>query len=706
LQKFKILESIIKSWLRGKLYMKTYQTEQIRNIALVGHGSCGKTTLTEAILFATGVTTRQGRVDDGNTVSDFNKEEIARKVSIGTSVIPIEYDNIKINFVDTPGYFDFVGEVYGALRASEGVLIMVNASAGVEVGTEKSWKYTEEYNLPRAIYVNKMDKENVDFNKILDAVKSQFGDKVVPFTLPIGEGVGFKGIVDVIEEVAYVYNGKNSKKVDIPAGLQSEIESIKESLMEKVAETDEELMEKYFEGEAFTKEEIRKGIKDAIRNRDLVPVIIGSAEKTIGIDVLLNLIKNYMPSPAEIGSAVGYKDEEKVERKLDVKEPFSALVFKTIVDPFVGKLSIFKVLSGKITKDQEIYNSSKDESEKLGGLFVLRGKNQIEVSEIVAGDIGATSKLQYTQTGDTLCDKLNRIVYENINYPKPTLYLAVQPKAKGDEEKISAALSRLTDEDPTFITERNAETKQLLIGGQGNMQLAVIIDKLKNQFGVEVTLTKPKVAYRETIKGTASVQGKHKKQSGGAGQYGDVHIRFEPCESDFEFEEEVFGGAVPKNFFPAVEKGLRESLEHGVLAGYPVVNVKATLFDGSYHPVDSNEMAFKIAASLAFKKGMEQAKPILLEPIMRVEILIPEEYMGDVMGDMNKRRGRILGMEPQEDGTQLVIAEAPQAELFEYAIDLRSMTQARGSFTMEFLRYEEVPANIAEKIIEEAKKAE
>jgi len=686
--------------------MKTYQTEQIRNIALIGHGSCGKTTLTEAILFATGVTTRQGRVDDGNTVSDFNKEEIARKVSIGTSVIPIEYDNIKINFVDTPGYFDFVGEVYGALRASESVLILVDASAGVEVGTEKSWKYAEEYNLPRAIYVNKMDKENVEFNKVLDAITNQFGNKVVPFTLPIGEGVGFKGIVDVIEEVAYEYNGKNSKKVDIPAELHSEIESIKDSLMEKVAETDEELMEKYFEGEAFTQEEIRKGIKAAIRNRDLIPVIIGSAEKTMGMDVLLNFIKNYMPNPAEIGSVVGYKDEEKVERKLDAKEPFSALVFKTIVDPFVGKLSIFKVLSGKITKDQEIYNSSKDENEKLGGLFILRGKNQIEVSEIVAGDIGATSKLQYTQTGNTLCDKFNTIVYDKINYPKPTLYLAVEPKAKGDEEKISAALSRLTDEDPTFVVERNAETKQLLIGGQGNMQLAVIIDKLKNQFGVEVNLTKPKVAYRETIKGTASVQGKHKKQSGGAGQYGDVHIRFEPSEKDFEFAEEVFGGVVPKNFFPAVEKGLRESLEHGVLAGYPVVNIKATLFDGSYHPVDSNEMAFKIAASLAFKKGMEQAKPVLLEPIMRVEILIPEEYMGDVMGDMNKRRGRILGMEPQGDGTQLVIAEAPQAELFEYAIDLRSMTQARGSFTMEFLRYEEVPANIAEKIIEEAKKAE
>jgi len=683
--------------------MKVYQTEQIRNIALIGHGSSGKTTLTEALLFSTGVTTRPGRVDDGNTMSDFDKEEIARKVSIATSVIPIEWQDVKFNLLDTPGYFDFVGDVYSALMASESALILVDASAGVEVGTEKSWKYAQEYKLPRAIFVNKMDKENVNFNKVLDDIRSNFGDKVLPFTLPIGEAVNFKGIVDVIEEVAYEYDGKNSKKVDIPADIHSQIEEIKDQLMEKVAETDEELMEKYFEGEAFTDEEINKGIKLAIKNGDLVPLLVGSAEKIIAVDTILKLFKNFMPSPLDRDVNIGFKDDEKVERKLDVNQPFSAIVFKTIVDPFVGKLSLFKVLSGKLTKEQELYNSSKGKSEKLGGLFVLRGKNQMEVPQIVAGDIGATAKLQLTQTCDTLCDKSKPIVYERIKYPEPTLFFAVEPKAKGDDEKISASLNRLTEEDPTFVVSRNAETKQLLIGGQGNMQLAVVVNKLKNNFGVDVNLKKPKVAYRETIRGTASVQGKHKKQTGGAGQYGDVHIRFEPCEEDFIFAEEVFGGAVPKNFFPAVEKGLRESLEHGVLAGYPVVNVKATLFDGSYHPVDSNEMAFKIAASLAFKKGMEQAKPVLLEPIMRLEILVPEDYTGDIMGDMNKRRGRILGMEPKEDGYQLVIAEAPQAELFEYAIDLRSMTQARGSFKMEFARYEEVPSNIAEKIIEEAK---
>jgi elongation factor G len=684
--------------------MKVYQSDKIRNLALIGHSGSGKTTLTEAILFFAGVTKRQGRIEDGNTVSDFGKEEITRKVSIGTSVIPAEYGNIKYNFLDTPGYFDFAGEMYGALKASEGAVLLIDASSGVEVGTEKAWKYTEEHKIPKIIFLNKMDKENVNFEKILADIKDHFGGKAVPFVLPIGQAESFKGLASIIDETAFEYNGKDAKKIDVPADMQHEIELIKESLVEKVAETDEGLMEKYFEGEDFTIEEMRKGLKIAVQNGDLVPIIVGSAEKDIGVDLLLTIAENYIPNPTEVGVNIGYKEEEKVERKVDVKEPFSAVVFKTIVDPFVGKLSLFKVLSGKMTKDSEIYNVSKDKAEKLGGLFVLRGKNQIETSEIVAGDIGATSKLQVTQTGDSLCDKQNPILYDRIEYPQPTLFLAVEPKTKGDEEKIGTSLRRLTEEDPTFVVERNSETKQLLIGGQGNMQLAVIIDKLKNTFGVEVNLISPKVAYRETIKGTASVQGKHKKQSGGAGQYGDVHIRFEPADEDFIFEEEVFGGAVPRNFFPAVEKGLRESIEHGVLAGYPVVNMKAVLFDGSYHPVDSNEMAFKIAASLAFKKGMEAAKPILLEPIMKVEILIPENYMGDVMGDMNKRRGRILGMEPQEDGSQSVIAEAPQAELFEYAIDLRSMTQARGSFTMEFIRYDEVPANIAEKIIEEAKK--
>lgn len=683
--------------------MKTYSADKIRNVALLGHSSSGKTTLTEAVLFATGVTKRQGRVEDGNTVSDFDKEEIARKVSIGTTVIPVEWKDTKFNLLDTPGYFDFIGEMYGAKRASEGSVLLVDASSGIEVGTEKAWKNLEKYVTPRIIFLNKMDKEEVNFENLLSNLKEEFGDKIIPFALPIGVSSSFKGFASVIDEKAYEYSGTQRKEVELIDDQKVEIDSIRESLMEKIAETDEELMEKYFEGEAFTEAEISKGLRLAVAQGDLVPLVVGCAEKAIGVDFLLEVIERYIPSPKEIGSVKGLKDDKEVERKIDPSEPFSAVVFKTIIDPFVGKLTLFKVISGKITKDMELYNSTKDKQEKLGGLFVLRGKNQIEVSEIQAGDIGATSKLNFTRTGDTLCAKNNPTLYEEIKYPQPTLFLAVEPKAKGDEEKIGTSLQRLTDEDPTFIAQRNAETKQLLIGGQGNMQLAVIVDKLKNAFGVDVNLTNPKIAYRETIKGTASVQGKHKKQSGGAGQYGDVHIRFEPCEEKFVFAEEVFGGAVPRNYFPAVEKGLIDSLEHGVLAGYPVVNLKAILFDGSYHPVDSNEMAFKIAASLAFKKGMEAAKPILLEPIMKYEISIPEDYMGDVMGDMNKRRGRILGMEQQDDGTQKVTAEAPHSEMFEYAIDLRAMTQARGSFTMEFIRYEEVPTNIAEKIIAEAK---
>jgi elongation factor G len=683
--------------------MKAYSADKIRNVALLGHSSSGKTTLTEAVLFALGITNRQGKVTDGNTVSDFDKEEIARKVSIGTSVIPVEWNNIKFNLLDTPGYFDFIGEMYGAKRASESSILLVDASSGIEVGTEKSWKNLEKYKTPRLIFLNKMDKENIDFDNLLSELKAKFGEKIVPFALPIGVSEGFKGFTSVLDGKAYEYNGKVRKEVPVPADHQDLIEEIIESINEKVAETDEELMEKYFGGEPFTEKELEKGIRVSIGNGDLVPLIVGSAEKTMGVDFLLEVIGKYLPSPEDIGSYKGLKDDEPVERKVDVKEPFSAVVFKTIVDPFVGKISIFKVVSGKITKDMELYNSTKDKAEKLGGLYYLRGKNQIEASEIVAGDIGATSKLNFTQTGDTLCDKNNQTIYDKIEYPKPTLFLAVEPKNKGDEEKIGLSLNKMTDEDPSFIVERNSETKQLLIGGQGNMQLTVITDKLKNSFGVEVRLVNPKIAFRETIKGTSSVQGKHKKQSGGAGQYGDVHIRFEPCEEQFVFAEEIFGGSVPRNFWPAVEKGIRDSLEHGVLAGYPVVNIKATLFDGSYHDVDSNEMSFKLAAILAFKKGMEVAKPVLLEPIVKVEVSIPDDYMGDVMGDMNKRRGRILGMEQQDDGTQKIIAEAPHVEMFQYAIDLRAMTQARGSFTMEFVRYEEVPTMIAEKIVAEAK---
>lgn len=683
--------------------MKVYQTDHIRNVALIGHSGSGKTNLTEAMLFLTGVTKRQGKVADKNTVSDFMKEEMDHGTSIGTSIVPVEWRDVKINMIDTPGYFDFVGEINGALRAAEAALLVIDATSGVEVGTEKAWKYCEQIDLPRVIFVNKIDDEHVSFKKVMDDIEAKFGKKVIPFTIPIGEGEDFVGVTDVIFQKGYHYDNGTPSPVELKHDQEKATERIYEEIAEAVAESDEVLMEKYFSGEKFTREELLRGVTSALVEGRAVPLLVGAAEKSIGIDLLLNVIANYMPAPNHPEANIGFRHESGEERTVDGKEPFSAVVFKTLTDPFVGKLSIFKVISGSLKKGDELYNASKEQTEKMGNLLFLRGKTQMETTEVAAGDIGVLSKLSVTQTGDTLCDKEHPVLFKRIKYAEPTLSVAVEPKAKGDEEKIGQSLARLNEEDPSFTVYRNPETKQLVISGQGNVQISILLEKLKNQFGVEVTQIPLRIAYRETIKGTSSVQGKHKKQSGGAGQYGDVHVRFEPTEEDFVFEEEVFGGSVPRNFFPAVEKGIRESLEKGILAGYPVVNVKATLFDGSYHAVDSNEMAFKIAASLAFKKGMEEAKPILLEPIMKIEVNIPEDYMGDVMGDMNKRRGRILGMEPQTDGSQLIIAEAPHAELFEYAIDLRSMTQARGSFKMEFARYEEVPAQIAEKVIEQAK---
>ncbi len=686
--------------------MKVYSTEMVRNLALVGHSGSGKTNLTEAMLFQTGATKKLGSVSDKNTLSDFSKEEIERGSSIGTSVVPVEWRNYKVNVIDTPGYLDFIGEAYGALRASEAVLMVVDATAGVEVGTERMWKYTDKIGMPRIIFVNKIDGENVNFRRLMEDLENTFGKKVVPFSVPIGEGENFVGVTDVIFQKGFKYVNGAPEETELTHDQVKATERIYEEIAEVVAGSDEVLMEKYFSGEKFTREDLLRGVTSALLSGDAVPLLVGSGEKGIGIDILLNTIVNYMPAPNDERAHLGFRVEDGEARKVSTDEPFSSVIFKTITDPFVGKISIFKVISGKLTKNTALYNSTKDANEKLGGLYVIRGKKQFEVEEIQAGDIGATTKLQESETGDTLCDKANKIVYKNIKYPAPVLFYAIEPKTKGDEEKLSTSLRRLREEDPSFLIERNAETKQLTIGGQGQVQLDVILEKLKNTFGVEVNIIPFIIPYRETIRGTASVQGKHKKQSGGAGQYGDVWMRFEPIEEGFEFDEEVFGGSVPKNYFPAVEKGIIESKEKGVLAGYPVTNFKAVLYDGSYHDVDSNEISFKLAAAIAFKKGMQEAKPVLLEPIMKVEVSIPDAYLGDVMGDMNKRRGRILGMDQQGDGSQILIAEAPQAEMFEYSIDLRAMTQGRGTFTMEFVRYEEVPSSIADKIIAEAKERE
>ena len=644
--------------------MKGYTSETIRNVALLGHSGCGKTTFLEAALHATGVTNRMGKVEDGNTVSDYDKMEIERGYSINTSVVPVLWQDNKINFIDTPGFFDFIGEVNAALRASEAAVIMVDAGAGIQVGTEAAWKACERYKKPRFIVINKRDKDEFDFYKTFGELKDRFGEKLIPFSWPLS--------VEIDEE-----------------------------LKEAIAMADEELMEKYFEGEDFSEEEILNGLKKGIAEGGIVPVCSSAFELGHGLEGLLDLLVTYVPTPYMHGAYRGFNDNnEPVERMSVVDATPSAFVFKTIVDPFVGKISVLKVVTGKLNSGDEIYNERAGKMEKLGKLFFLRGKSQQELNYAEAGDIVAVAKLQYTLSGDTLCDKNDIVRYLPLDYPQPVYYVAIEAADKNDEEKMGTGLNKLREEDPSFVVERNVETHQTLLGGQGDIQVSVILAKLKDRFGVTVKTVPQKIAYRETIKGSSDVQGKHKKQSGGAGQYGDVHIRFSPSEQEFEFSEELFGGSVPKNYVPAVEKGLLECMAKGPLTGCKVVNIKAVLYDGSYHDVDSNEMAFKIAASLAFKKGIVEAKPCLLEPIMKLEISTPDDYMGDVMGDLNKRRGKILGMEPLLDGGQKIVATAPQSELFDYAISLRAMTHARGSFTMVFDKYEEVPTHLATKIIE------
>ena len=681
--------------------MKNYKTSNIRDLALVGHSGAGKTSLTEALLFKTGVIDKKGRPEEGSTVSDYEKQEKKRNISLQTSIIPVEYNDFKLNFIDSPGFFDFEGEVLQALRAAESALFVIDGEKGIEVGTEKYWKYTQKIDLPSIIFVNKLDKENANFNKVVSDLHIEFGKKVTPLTLMLGEGDDFEGIIDVMEKKAYSYENDEKKELEIPEIRMAEVEEVYNKVIEAVAESDDELMEKFFEGEEFTDEEIKEGLSKAILEGKVVPLIAGSTEKMIGLTSLLDVICRYMPSIDDESANIGFRVADGYEA-FETKEdaPFSAVVFKTLADPFLGKISIFKVLSGEISKEDKLYNASKDTDEKISSLFFLRGNEQIKTDKVVAGDIGAFAKLEKTQTGDTLCSKENKIEYKRVKYPKPVLFYAIKAVSRADEDKISEALQKLNEEDPTFANEMNRETSQQVLSGLGNVQLEVLMDKLKDNYSVNTEVIEYKIPYRETIKGKSDVQGKHKKQSGGAGQYGDVFIRFEPSEEDFIFDEEVFGGAVPKNYFPAVEKGLEESLKEGPLAGFKVTGIKATLYDGSYHPVDSNEQAFKTAARLAFKKGIEEADPILLEPVMALEINVPEENMGDVMGDMNKRRGRILGMEPQADGSQVIKAEAPLSEVLTYAIDLRSQTSARGAFSMEYVRYEEVPREITQKVIE------
>ncbi len=660
--------------------------------------------MTETMAYNTGAIDRMGSIEEKNTISDFDAEEKKRMFSISSSVVPVEYDNTKINIIDVPGYFDFIGEAEGALRVADAAVIVVDALSGVQVGTEKAFEMLKKADIPALIVINKIERENVDYNKVLQDIDSFLGTKAKPFILPIGEGPELKGYVDIVKMKAY---DKDNNEIDIPDDLKDTVDNYRETIMEDVAQTSEELMEKYFEGEELSDEEIAQGIRQGVIDKDIIPVIVASAKQNIGVNNLEDMIVEYLPSPEEIETVTGTnpKDNSEITRKVSTEEPFSAYVFKTIADPYVGKLSIFKVLSGELNDETDLLNVTQDSKEKTNHIYVLRGNKQDEVQSLSAGDIGAYSKLAKTVTGDTLADSRNPIIYEPTELPKPVISIAIEAKSKSDVDKLSTGLHRLMEEDPTIGYERNPETHQTLLSGLGEMHLDIISDKLKSKFGVDVDLLPMRIPYRETITATAEAQGRHKKQSGGAGQFGDVWVKFEPSadmNDEFEFIDKVVGGAVPRNFIPAVEKGLNEAMNSGVLAGYPVTGVKATLYDGSYHAVDSDEMSFKMAANLAYRNGMPKAKPILLEPIYSLKVTVPEEYMGDIMGDLNKKRGRIMGMEPIEGGKQVISAEAPLAELFKYATELRSMTQARGDFEMEFVRYEQAPGMVSEKVIAEA----
>ena len=684
--------------------MKNYASNRVRNVVLLGHSGSGKTTYSEAALYYSGATKRFGKVEDGNTVSDYEAEEIRRKVSINTSVIPVEWQDTKINFLDTPGYFDFAAEVKLAMNVADTGLIMVSAKSGVEVGTEKAWEYCEEMHLPRIIFINQMDDENADFEKTLADLRKNFGKAVAPLQIPFDDENGnFIGFINLIKRDARKKVNGKLEKCEMPEDKKDQVEVLRSMLIEVAAESSEELMEKFFNDEELTEEEIYDGLQVGIANHSIAPVMCGSATLGYGVKLLMNTIVRFtLPAIEAKANFHAFHDGKDVVYCSSDDERFSAYVFKTIADPYIGRLNLFRVMTGKLDTTMSVYNEEKDTVEKVGRLYVMRGKEQIEVDELHSGDIGALAKLSNTSTQDTLSLKDANIIIPKIALPGSVLCMAIKPKGKGDEDKLSEALTKIREEDPTIKMEVNPETKQTLVYGVGEQQLDVMVQKLKAKYKIEVDLTDPIIPYRETIKAKASVRGRYKKQSGGHGQFGDVVMEFEPSydtTTPVIFEEKIFGGSVPKQYFPAVEKGLQECVQSGVLAGYPVVGLKATLTDGSYHPVDSSEMAFKMATSVAFKEGIPQAKPVILEPIEHVEVLIPDKYMGDIMGDITKRRGRILSMDAV-GMKKCIVAEVPTAEMHKYATDLRSMTQSRGEYRHHFERYEEAPMEVQKKIIE------
>lgn len=681
--------------------MNIYTTDKIRNVALIGHGGSGKTSLTEAMAYLSGITSRMGKVDDGNTVSDFGKEEIKRKISISTSIVPIEWEGYKINIIDTPGFFDFSGEVEEAISAAGAVIIVVNGKAGVEVGTQKAWDLCEKYKLPRMVYVSNMDVDNASFRQVVEDMTEMFGKKMAPFHLPIRENEKFVGYVNVITETGNRWQGKDVVECEVPEYNKANLQICRDTLMEAVAETSEEMMERYFGGETFSEAEIRAALRTNVCDGSIVPMTMGSNILCQGIYTLLDDIIKYFPSPENrVVAGINMKTNDIYHADYDFSKAKSAYIWKTIVDPFIGKYSLIKVNSGVLKTDDMIYNVDKDIEEKIGKLYVLQGNKPIEVKELHAGDIGALAKLTAARTGNSLSTKATTIKYGKWEMPVPYTYMRYKPKNKADIDKLSQALQKISHEDLTMKSVNDSENKQMLLYGMGDLHLEVIASKLLNEYKVEIELSKPKVAFRETIKKTSDVEYKYKKQSGGHGQYGHVKMKFEPSgnmEEPYEFEQVVVGGAVPKNYFPAVEKGIQESILKGPLAAYPVVGVKAILYDGSYHPVDSSEMAFKMATIQAFKKGFMEAHPVLLEPIVSLKVTVPDSYTGDIMGDLNKRRGRVLGMNPVSPGKQTIEADVPMMELFGYCTDLRSMTGGRGDYSYEFARYEQCPSDVQEK---------
>lgn len=689
--------------------MNVYGTKQIRNVVLLGHGGAGKTTVAEAMALVTGITKRMGKVTDGNTISDYDKEEIKRQFSLSASLIPLEYNGedgpIKMNLLDTPGYFDFVGEVEEAISAADAAVIVINCKAGIEVGTEKAWELCEKFKLPRVIFVTNMDDDHASYRELVLKLEKRFGRKIAPFQLPIRENEKFVGYVNVVKMAGRRFtNLSNYEECEIPEYSRKNLGIAREALMEAVAETSEEYMERYFSGEEFTQEEISQALREHVIEGNIVPVMMGSGINCQGFSNLLQAIDRYFPSPDKFECiGVDVSTGERFTARYNDQVSLSAKVFKTIVDPFIGKYSLMKICTGTLKPDTIIYNVNKDAEEKVGKLYILRGKDAIEVQELKAGDIGAVAKLNITQTGDTIAVRTAPIVYHKPQISTPYTYMRYQTVNKGDEDKVSSALAKLMEEDLTLQAVNDKENRQLLLYGIGDQQLEVVVSKLLNRYKVEVELSKPKFAFRETIKKRVEVQAKYKKQSGGHGQYGDVKMVFEPSgdlETPYIFEETVFGGAVPKNYFPAVEKGIQDSVAKGPLAAYPVVGLKATLTDGSYHPVDSSELAFRTAARMAFKKGFMDAGPVLLEPIALLKVTVPDKFTGDIMGDLNRRRGRVLGMNSDHHGKQIIEADIPISELYGYNTDLRSMTGGIGTYEYEFVRYEQAPGDIQKKEVE------